>query len=168
MSAKSINIDNGVKWLFIILSSVLIWSHSHPLTNAQWESALVGKCTSFGRPWKWAFQQLFYTHHENEHFSNYFTLTTKMSISTIILHSPHLYIKDYSTGCGAFSFNCQSVSLLKAYLLLECPMVFGVARMLYICSILSRSICGRPNSHCAMTSINLDNIISPHHCSHFK
>ena len=47
--------------------------------------------------------------------------------------------KDYISGCGAFSFNSQSVSLLQAYLLLElisssllaetsgkCPLVFSV------------------------------------------
>ena len=47
--------------------------------------------------------------------------------------------KDYISGCGSFSFNSQSVSLLQAYLLLEllcsallaeasgkCPFVFGV------------------------------------------
>ena len=29
------------------------------------------------------------------------------------------YIKDYISGCVNFSFNCQSVSFLQAYLLLE-------------------------------------------------
>ena len=50
--------------------------------------------------------------------------------------------KDYVSGCAAFSFNCQSVSSLKAYLLLElfsssllaetggkCPLVFSVTRV---------------------------------------
>ena len=50
--------------------------------------------------------------------------------------------KDYISGCAAFSFNCQSVSLLQAYLLIElfsssllaetggkCPLVFSVTRV---------------------------------------
>ena len=51
-------------------------------------------------------------------------------------------IEDYISGCGAFSFNSQSVSVLQAYLLLElfsssqlaetsgkCPLVFSVNRV---------------------------------------
>ena len=50
--------------------------------------------------------------------------------------------KDYISGCVNFSFNCQSVTLLQAYLLLvlfsssllvetggKCPLVFSVTRV---------------------------------------
>ena len=54
-------------------------------------------------------------------------------------HLKLVLTKDYVSGCAAFSFNCQSVPLLQAYLLLElfsssllaetggkCPLVFSV------------------------------------------
>ena len=65
--------------------------------------------------------------------------------------------KDYISGCGAFSFNSQSVSLLQAYLLLElfsssllaetsgkCPLVFSVTSVIaprfYLCLIIKYEI----------------------------
>ena len=47
------------------------------------------------------------------HFS--FSLFWKIFSVMVML----IYCKDYISGCVNFSFNCQSVSLLQAYLLLE-------------------------------------------------
>ena len=61
-----------------------------------------------------------------------------MAILEITHKNMKLYPKDYVSGCATFSFDCQFVSLMQAYLHLrlaetgsKCPLVFSVTRVLY-------------------------------------